>query len=326
MPIDLEFLSFTEMIQLQTQLGEVLKRRFGKALCLCFTDVVGSTPYFARFGDAAGRGLQQRHVDLLRASLPLGQGRIVDTAGDGAFAVFADVEGAVSSLIQFERQLSLQNATYAREHQLLIRAGLNFGQVLTDGEAVSGDAVNLAARVSGSAQSGEIRITDSAFRELAPQRRLLCRGLGQVELKGISAPVALLALRWRDESRFPARLRVMQTGEELAIPPMDTISFGRLGDHGGVQANDIVLSMPDRKKGLRVSRWHFELRRQPEGFLLRSVTDQSTEVDGVEVQRGQDVALRPDSKVVLAGVMTLEFLPEKPGPVDDAALTTGLRA
>ena len=88
MSTDLDALTFTEMIQLQTQLGEAVKRRFEKQLCLVFTDVVGSTAYFARFGDAAGRGLQQRHFDLLRHALPAGGGRIVDTAGDGAFAVF----------------------------------------------------------------------------------------------------------------------------------------------------------------------------------------------------------------------------------------------
>jgi len=325
MPIDLESLTFTEMIQLQTQMGEALKRRFTRTLCLCFTDLVGSTPYFASFGDAAGRGLQQRHVDLLRSALPVGQGRIVDTAGDGAFAVFPDAEGAASSLIEFEHLVSRQNATYAREHQLVVRAALNFGPVLTDGEAVTGDAVNLAARVCACAEPGEIRITESTFRELSPQRRVLCQGLGQVTLKGVAAPVPLMALRWRDESRYASRLRVVETGEEFPLPPMDTITFGRLREQGGAQANDVVLTLPDPDKGLRVSRWHFELRRRPEGFLLRSVTDRSTEVDGVAVLRGQDVPLRPDSKVVLSGVVTIEFLPENAPRIPETLATTAER-
>ena len=325
MPIDLESLSFTELIRLQTQVGEVLKRRFTRGLCLCFTDLVGSTSYFARFGDAAGRGLQQRHVDLLRSALPAGQGRIVDTAGDGAFVVFPGVEEAVTALVGFELKVTEQNSTYAREHQLLVRAGLNFGQVLTDGEAVTGDAVNLAARVCASAEPGEIRLTESAFRELSPQRRVLCRGLGQVTMKGVPAPLSLVSLGWRDVDRFPARFRVVQTGEELPVPPLDVITFGRLRDQGGVPANDVVIALPDPEKGLRVSRWHFELRRRSEGFLLRSVTDRQTEVDGVAVQKGQDVPLRPDSRVVLSGVVTIEFLPEKANPVPDAPATTAER-
>ena len=326
MPIELDSLSFTEMIQLQTQLGEALKRRFGRQVCLCFTDVVGSTPYFTRFGDAAGRGLQQRHFDLLRAALKVGNGRVVDTAGDGAFAVFPKVEGAASSLIEFEKQVSAQNITYAREHQLVVRAGLHFGPVLTDGDAVTGDAVNLAARVCASGQPGEIRITEGGFRELSPQRRLLCRGIGQVALKGVAEPVPLMALEWRDRSRFATRLRVVETGEEFPIPAQDTITFGRLRDQGGVVANDVVLQLREREKGLRISRWHFELRRLADGFTLRSVTDQSTEIDGVQLLRGQEAPLKPDSRVVLAGVVTVQFMPELDLPADEMGATTGYKA
>jgi class 3 adenylate cyclase len=68
-------------------------------MLLLFSDIVGSTPYFARYGDAAGRQLQQLHVDLLESSLREPQGRIVDTAGDGAFCVFARADAAVAGVI-----------------------------------------------------------------------------------------------------------------------------------------------------------------------------------------------------------------------------------
>ena len=122
MSIDLDALSFTEMIQLQLQLGESLKARFAKQLCLTFTDVVGSTPYFARLGDAAGRGLQQRHLDLWGKEVNANHGRIVDTAGDGAFSVFESCEQAATALIALGGAVSAQNTGYAREHQLIVRA------------------------------------------------------------------------------------------------------------------------------------------------------------------------------------------------------------
>ena len=78
-------LSMTELIRLQDVLSKALVRRFEKRLALVFTDVVGSTPYFARFGDEAGRKLQQRHFDLLNAVIAPEGGRMIDTAGDGAF-------------------------------------------------------------------------------------------------------------------------------------------------------------------------------------------------------------------------------------------------
>ena len=47
MGLDLETMSLTEMIRLRELISEVLLRRFERNLALAFTDVVGSTAYFA---------------------------------------------------------------------------------------------------------------------------------------------------------------------------------------------------------------------------------------------------------------------------------------
>src|ERR1043165_4144777 len=108
-------MTLTEMIQLQTALGEALRRRFERYLCLCFSDVVGSTTYFGRFGDAAGRGLQPRHFDVIAAALPQHEGRLVDTAGDGAFMVFPSAEQAADACVTMAKLISAQNARYVRD-------------------------------------------------------------------------------------------------------------------------------------------------------------------------------------------------------------------
>jgi class 3 adenylate cyclase len=316
---DLDRLSLTELIQLQNALGETLKRRFERRLCLCFSDVVGSTPYFARFGDAAGRGLQQRHLDLLTAALQGHNGRIVDTAGDGAFTVFASAEQAAESFIALETLASAQNAGYAREHQLAVRIGLHYGPALTDGVAVTGDSVNYAARVSSSGGPGEIRLSKAAFLELSTEKRLRCRGLAPIELKGVAGPQDLLLLEWRDRNAFPSRARVVETGEEIPLPPQDTITFGRLKERNGFVANDIVLTLPDAERAKSISRWHFELRRNPQGFLLRSVTDQQTEVDGELLPKGGERAVKPGTFVRVAKVLTLEFLGDTSQPMQPDA-------
>lgn len=306
--IDLDALSFTDMIQLQTQLASELKRRFEKRLALVFSDVVGSTQYFARFGDVAGRALQQRHLDLLNQVLPTQQGRIVDTAGDGAFTVFPNPENAVAAMSGIEDLITAQNAGYGREHQLSIRVGIHWGPVLTDGKTVSGDAVNLASRVAGTCNPGDIRLTRAAFLELEPQRRLRCHGLPQIPLKGISEPVEILRFEWRDASRYPTRVRIRETGEEIPLPQQDLIAFGRLREQNGIMANDVVLSLPDPYEAQQVSRWQFELRRRSDGYVLRAVSDQPNWVDGELVTKGSEVAVRPGSVVQVAQVMTLDFL------------------
>ncbi len=303
-----ERLSMTEIIRLQDRLSKALIRRFEKRLALVFTDVVGSTPYFARFGDEAGRKLQQRHVDLVhRAISPLG-GRVIDTAGDGAFLCFPSADEALNAMVELQAQIAFDNDSRSNDERLGVRVGCHFGPVLTDGAQVSGDAANFCSRVTGSASAGEIRLTREAFMALTDVRlRLKCRRLKPSPLKGIERPVDLLSLDWHDPQVFPASIR-FSDGAELPLPSHDVIRFGRLKEQDGVIANDVLLVVADPNDTNRISRWHFELHRRATGFVLRSVSEAMTEVDGKSMGKGEEAAVRPGTRVRVGGVLTLEFL------------------
>src|SRR5678815_1408445 len=184
MGMDFDSLTMTEIIRLQDQLSQTLKRRFEKGLALAFTDIVDSTPYIARFGNEAGRLMQQRHFDLLSKVVSEHDGRIVDTAGDGAFMVYPSVMKAANALIQLQKLISSDNQHRQREHLLRVRSGIHYGAVLTDGVQVTGDPVNVCARVAGSGAGGEIRLTEEAVREVTDAAlRLSCRRLPRIDLK-----------------------------------------------------------------------------------------------------------------------------------------------
>jgi class 3 adenylate cyclase len=306
-----EELSMTEIIRLQDKLSKALVRRFEKRLALAFSDVVGSTSYFSKYGDEAGKKLQLRHVDLIHRVLPAAQGRIVDTAGDGAFLCFPELNSAARAMVDLLRHIATDNESRPPEHRLAVRLGLHFGPALTDGAQVSGDSVNLSARVASSSQASELRLTVGAYQELNDiALRLRCRRLKPIALKGLSDPIELLVLEWLDPSVFPASFRI-DGGLEVRLPALDVIRFGRLKEQDGTAANDIILEAPDPDSSARISRWHFELHRRATGFTLRSVSGSPTEVDGKTVLKGAEAAIRPGSKVRVGGVLTLEFLGDK---------------
>ena len=305
--IDFSALSMTEIIRLQNQLQQELTRRFERHVALVFSDIVGSTPYFERFGDAAGHQLQQLHFDVLGRCLPARGGRVIDTSGDGAFVTFPTVNAATDALIDFQQSLSRENAQRAREHQLQVHIGIHWGPVLMDGNVVSGDSVNLCARVGAAAGKGEIWLTRDAYQEVAVVHRLNCRAVGSREFKGVSREVEVFTLDWRDHSLYPTKLRIEETEEVIALPQQDVITFGRLAEHEGTVANDVVLALPDAMKTRQISRWHFELRRHADGFHVRPVSSSPTEVDGVLVDKDQDVVIKPGSQVRVAQVVTLTF-------------------
>lgn len=310
MPIEFDIgtLSMTEIFRLQNLLSQELSRRFETSAAICFTDIVGSTPYFARFGDVAGRQMQQLHIDQLSRVLADHGGRIVDTAGDGAVTFFPSANAAAAAMCQLQHQLSDENAHRERDHQLVLRIGLHWGRVLTDGVQVTGDVMNLCSRIAASAEPGQIRLSRDAFRELDLDHRLRCRPLGEVELKGVGRALPLLLLDWLDRDRFPTAVLVRETGERIALPQQDIVSFGRMDIIEGMSANDVVLTLPDGLATRQISRWHFELRRRTDGYMLRSVTTHPTHVDGKLLQRGDEVPVVPGSVVALSGVMTLDFI------------------
>jgi class 3 adenylate cyclase len=319
---DFSALGMTEIIRLQSELQEELTRRFQRHAALAFSDIVGSTEYFARFGDAPGRQLQQLHVDLLAECLARHQGRVVDTAGDGAFLTFPAADAAIAALIELQTTVSRANSARSREHQLRLRIGVHWGAVLTDGVAVTGEAVNLSARVAGSAEPGEVRLTREMFQEMSGSHRPKCESVGAIPLKGIAREVEQFVLRWRDPGLFPTHLRIEETAEERKLPNQDIISFGRLRQHEGATANDVVLTLPDAELALQISRWQFELRRFPDGFKLRPLSEGETEVDGVTIAKNREAVVKAGSKVRVGRVLTLSFhSPASTNLADSAAAT-----
>ena len=315
--IDLSTLSMTEIVRLQNQLQHELRHRFERSLLMAFSDIVGSTPYFARFGDAVGRQLHQLHFDLLGQAAADAQGRIVDAVGDGVFCVFPGAEAGVRGIVAFQQAMARENVARAREHQLTVRIGLHWGSVLTDGTLVTGDSVHVAARVARAAEPGGVYLTRQVFLEFGPALRLLCHPIGTRELKGVAQPVELLELDWRDPAAFPRRVLIEETEEHIALPQQDIVSFGRLHEPDGARANDIVLFHPDPVRSRQISRWHFELRRTPEGLRLRTLSDGVTTIDGAPVAKGVDVPVRSGTRIGVAKTLTLRLAGPVHAAVDD---------
>ena len=183
--------------------------------------------------------------------------------------------------------------------------------MLSDGTLVSGEVVNFCNRVAGSAGRDELRLTPAAHAELGDAAlRRRCQPVRGVELKGVAAPQDLFTLEWLDPARFPT-LVGFEDGSVQRLPARDVIRFGRLREENGVAANDIVITLEDPELLIRVSRWHFELHRKADGYMLRSISaGGTTALNGRTLVPGEMVPLRPGAEVCLSGTVTLAFVSE----------------
>ncbi len=115
-----------QLLQARSEIDEELRRQKTKQTVL-FTDIVGSTTYFDRFGDTEGLLLLYRHDALVKGTVEEYRGVVVKTIGDSVMAEFADPLAAVHAAIAIQRLLLHHNQSLARNERLQIRIGIHTG-------------------------------------------------------------------------------------------------------------------------------------------------------------------------------------------------------
>jgi class 3 adenylate cyclase len=150
---------------------------------LLFIDLVESTTTAGRVGDVAWRELLSLFHQTARSEIERSRGRLVDTAGDGVFAVFDAPARALRCASAIRAGAGAQG--------LHTRAGVHAGEVATDGTDVRGVAVHEAARIVSAAAPGEVLVSE-IIPTLVTGLGLEFRDRGEFELKGIG-PRKLLA-------------------------------------------------------------------------------------------------------------------------------------
>jgi class 3 adenylate cyclase len=122
-------------------------------------------------------------------------GRIAGTAGDSVLAEFPSVVEAAACAVEVQQASVAVNAPYTDDKKMLLRIGLNVGDVIVQDETIFGDGVNVAARLQGMAQPGGICISQVARDHLLDKATYAFEDLGLVSLKNIIRPVQAFTLR-----------------------------------------------------------------------------------------------------------------------------------
>jgi ABC-type transport system substrate-binding protein/class 3 adenylate cyclase len=149
------------------------------------TDVVGSTEMAAELGDRGWRDLVQLHNSLVRAALRRHDGREMDTAGDGFFAIF-DAPG--SAIL-----CALEIVAAVQAIGVQVRAGVHVGEVEQLGRKVGGITVPIAARIASAAAPHEV-LASATVRDLAAGADLEYEDRGVHQLKGVPGEWRLYAV------------------------------------------------------------------------------------------------------------------------------------
>ncbi len=163
---------------------------------LMFTDIEGSTAMNERLGDQRWMELLRAHNAIVREQLKAHQGYEVKTEGDGFMVAFGSARRALQCAIAIQRSFAQHNES--AEEPLRVRIGLHTGEAIKEADDFYGRHVNLASRVAGQAQGGEILVS-SLLKELTDSAGDLVFGdAREVQLKGLSARQTVFSVDWRE--------------------------------------------------------------------------------------------------------------------------------
>ena len=165
---------------------EKVERRLAAILS---ADVAGYTRLMRADEEGTFSRLRAHRTELIEPKIAEHRGRLVKLMGDGLLVEFASVIDAVRCATEIQRGMAERNSDAPKHEQIILRVGINLGDVIVEGDDIHGDGVNVATRMQEIAPPGGISVSgvvyDSVRDKLAPE----FEDLGPQQVKNISEPV-----------------------------------------------------------------------------------------------------------------------------------------
>ena len=222
------------------------------------TDVVGYSRLMG--ADKAGTlaAMRAHRKELWNPTIEKFGGRIVGTAGDSLLVEFASAVAAVESSVVVQRGMVERNADLPDDKRMLLRIGINIGEVVIEDDDIFGDGVNIAARMQEIAVPGGIAISRNAQEQVRDKLDIALADDGMHEVKNIAEPVHVW--RWSPEGAgaapaVPSAKLKLPDKPSIAVLPFDNMSGDPEQEHFSDGISEDIIT------ALSSLRWLFVIAR-----------------------------------------------------------------
>lgn len=168
-----------------------LDRRLAAILA---ADVVGFSRMMERDEEGTLSALKARRRSILMPKVAHHKGRVVKLMGDGVLIEFGSAVDAVHCALDLHEAFGSANAALDAELHIVLRIGINLGDVIVEGSDLYGDGVNIAARLESHAPVGGVLVSDAVHAQVRGKVAVTFDDAGEIALKNIST--AVRAWRW----------------------------------------------------------------------------------------------------------------------------------
>ena len=152
-------------------------------------DISGYSRLMAMDEEGTHARVKRHRRELIDPTIIEHHGRLVKSTGDGFLAMFDSPVEAVRCAIVIQQSMVGRNAALPRDQWIQYRIGVNLGDVIVEPDDIYGDGVNIAARLEGIADPGDLFISGGVYEQV--KHKLVCgyQSLGDRQVKNITDPV-----------------------------------------------------------------------------------------------------------------------------------------
>ena len=152
---------------------------------IVFTDVVGYSARMQR-DETGTMALVRVDFERMRALCAQHGGEVLKSTGDGLLLCFSSVVQAVACGLQIQKEFGARPADTLQH-----RMGIHLGDVFRADGDVTGDGVNIAARMETKARPGTICLSQSVYDAVKGKVPMAVEPLGPQQFKNITEPIAV---------------------------------------------------------------------------------------------------------------------------------------
>jgi adenylate cyclase len=160
-----------------------------KLAAILVADVVGYSRLMG--ADEAGTlaSLKRHRETVFDPAVAAHNGRIVKLIGDGTIVEFGSVVDAVNCALSVQRSATALPDAIKHQPIIVLRIGINLGDVIIEGSDIYGDGVNIAARLEPLAEPGGVCVSSIVNESVGNRVDVLFQDAGDVSVKNIDRPI-----------------------------------------------------------------------------------------------------------------------------------------
>src|SRR6516162_8432622 len=192
-----------------------------KLAAILAADVVDYSRLMGADEEGTLAALKQQRQTIFDPAVAAHNGRIVKLIGGGTIVEFGSVIDAVHCALSVQRSDDALPDEVLRQPKIVLRIGINLGDVIIEGDDIYGDGVNIAARLEPLAEPGGICVSSIVNESIGNRIDIRFKDAGDITVKNINRPIQIW--KWH-----PGATKVTKPKIDKPLPKVATASIAVL--------------------------------------------------------------------------------------------------